>query len=115
MLRRREVTVETGMLARPPVEMPTLLPLNLFEDVLLTGVIEHRTRTFSGGYALSGRLFGIEGGTVALVVNGHVVAGTVRTPTATYQIRPTGAGMHLISQIDPWQSSLRCGTGQRLR
>ena len=40
-------------------------------------------------------------GTVTLVVNGAVVAGTVRTPEATYRIRPAGDGLHAVSQIDP--------------
>ena len=39
-------------------------------------------------------------GTVTLVVNGEVVAGTVRTPAATYRIRPAGGGLHAVSQID---------------
>lgn len=56
---------------------------------------------FSGGKSLSGRLVGVEGGTLTLVVNGHVVAGTVRTPEATYRIRPAENGLHTVSQIDP--------------
>ena len=39
-------------------------------------------------------------GTMTLVVNGEVVAGTVRTPEATYRIRPTGAGLHAVSQVE---------------
>ena len=57
--------------------------------------------TFSGGYSLSGQLAGVEMGTVTLVVNGEVVAGTVRTAEATYRIRPAGGGLHAVSQIDP--------------
>ena len=49
---------------------------------------------------MSGRLAGVEMGTVTLVVNGEVVAGTVRTPEATYRIRPTGAGLHAVSEVD---------------
>lgn len=39
-------------------------------------------------------------GTLTLVVNGDVVAGTVRTPEATYRIRPAGNGLHAVSQVD---------------
>ena len=40
---------------------------------------------------------------MTLVVNGEVVAGTVRTPEAIYRIRPVGNGLHAVSQIDPSQ------------
>ena len=39
-------------------------------------------------------------GTMTLVVNGEIVAGSVRTPEATYRIRPAGAGLHAVSQVD---------------
>ncbi len=109
-LRGREVAVDIGQLAQVPADKPTALPLNLFDDVMLTGVIVKRTPTSSGGYALTGPLFGVAGGTVALVVNRDVIAGTVRLPGATYRIRPVGAGRHAIVQVDPSQSSWRCGT-----
>ena len=77
-----------------------LLRLNLFDDTSFTGLVERTAPTHSGGYSLSGRLAGVEMGTVTLVVNGEVVAGTVRTPAATYRIRPAGGGLHAVSQID---------------
>ena len=40
-------------------------------------------------------------GTMTLVVNGDIVAGSVRTPEATYRIRPAGAGgLHTVSEVD---------------
>ena len=77
------------------------LRLNLFEDTVFAGIVERTAPTFSGGKSLSGRLVGVEGGTLTLVVNGDVVAGTVRTPEATYRIRPAEKGLHTVSQIDP--------------
>ena len=77
------------------------LRLNLFEDTVFTGIVERTAPTFSGGKSLSGRLVGVAGGTLTLVVNGNVVAGTVRTPEATYRIRPAENGLHTVSQIDP--------------
>ena len=109
-LRRREVSVDIGRLARLPSSGSTALRLNLFDDVVLTGIIERRTLTYSGGYALSGRLAGVAGGSVTLVVNGSVVAGTVRIPGATYRIRPAGAGRHAIMQVDPSQLPQGCET-----
>ena len=108
-LRRREVSVDIQTLARVADGERTALRLNLFDDLVLMGIIERRTSTYSGGYALSGRLAGVPEGTVTLVVNGSVVAGTVRLPGATFRIRPTGGG-HAIDQIDPSQLTWRCGT-----
>ena len=109
-LRQREVSVDIGSLARAPDGGRTALRLNLFDDLVLTGIIERRTPTYSGGYALSGRLAGVVGGSLTVVVNGSVVAGTVRIPGATYRIRPAGAGRHAITQIDPSQLPQGCGT-----
>ena len=114
-LRRRLVTIDLrqlvpatdsaarGALAGIEIASRGVLMLNLFEDAVFTGLVERTTPTFSGGQALSGRLAGIEMGTLTLVVNGDVVAGTVRTPEATYRIRPAGNGLHAVSQIDPSQ------------
>ena len=113
-LRRRLVTIDFNMIvsARNTLErtrasgarragMPAALTLNLFDDVVFTGIIERTASTFSGGYAVSGRLAGVALGTMTLVVNGEVVAGTVRTPLATYRIRSASGGLYAISQIDP--------------
>ena len=107
-LRRRLVSIDFGQLT-PAVDAATagvaagpsgVLSLNLFDDASFTGLVERTAPTFSGGYSLSGRLAGVEMGTVTLVVNGDVVAGTVRTPEATYRIRSVGGGLHAVSQVD---------------
>ena len=107
-LRRREVSVNFRTLARVADGERTALRLNLFDDLVLMGIIERRTSTYSGGYALSGRLAGVPEGTVTLVVNGRVVAGTVRFPGATYSIRSSGAGRHVVLQVDPSQLPQGC-------
>ena len=53
--------------------------LNLFDDVVFTGVVEHVEPT-SSGHSLWGSLEGVDLGTMTLVVNGSVVAGSWRTP-----------------------------------
>ena len=78
-----------------------VLTLNLFDDASFTGLVQSVAPTFSDGYSLSGPLAGVEMGTMTLVVNGDIVAGTVRTPEATYRIRPVGAGLHAVSHVDP--------------
>ena len=78
---------------------PQTLALNLFDDVVFTGLVEHIEPT-SSGHALWGGLEGVELGTMTLVVNGSVVVGTVRTPDAVYTIRTAGGGAYVVRQID---------------
>lgn len=108
-VRRRLVSIDFGQLAPPAdaadagaagIAPSGVLRLNLFDDASFTGLVETVAPTFSGGYSLSGPLAGVEMGTVTLVVNGAIVAGTVRTPEATYRIRPAGGGLHAVSQVD---------------
>ena len=84
-------------------QTPHKLVLNLFADVVLTGIVEHVEPT-SSGHALWGGLEGVKLGTMTLVVNGSVVVGTVRTPDAVYTIRTAGGGAYVVRQID--ESSL---------
>lgn len=109
-LRRRLVAIDFAQLTPPAgvvavggvdVAPSGVLRLNLFDDAVFTGRVERVAPTFSGGYSVSGRLAGVEMGTVTLVVNGAVVAGTVRTPDGVYRIRPAGDGLHAVSEIDP--------------
>ena len=86
----------------PATGLPTLV-LNLFDDVVFTGVVEHVEPT-SSGHSLWGSLNGVEMGTMTLVVNGSVVAGTVRTPDGVFTIRTVGQGEYVVRQID--ESSL---------
>ena len=79
----------------------TSLPLNLFENVALTGIVERTAPTSSGGYSLSGRLVGEPLGTLTLVVNGETVAGTVRTLGHIYSIRSVADGQYAISEVEP--------------
>ena len=108
-LRRRLVAIDFGQLTPPadtataaaPMGAPSgVLTLNLFDDASFTGLVQSVAPTFSGGHSLSGPLAGVEMGTMTVVVNGDVVAGSVRTPEATYRIRPAGAGLHAVSEVD---------------
>ena len=80
-------------------ESDAILTLNLFDDVVVTGVVEQTAPTFFGGYSLSGRIVGKPHGTVTIVVNGKTVAGTVRTLGGTYRIRSLGGGRYAISEV----------------
>ena len=104
-IRRREVTIDFEMLAlsRESADQSTgtsaKLTLNLFDDTVLTAIV-NRTVPTSSGYSLSGRIEGVEFGTMTLVVNGTVVAGSVRTPAGTYRIRSIGKRLYAISEVD---------------
>ena len=88
-------------------KLGTTLTLNLFDDVIVTGVVERTAPTFSGGYAVAGRLVEEPLGTMTLVVNGETVAGTVRLPGETYHIRSVGEGLYAISEVE--EPPLNCG------
>ena len=116
ILASRLVGIDFGQIAQitnPPIDpkdsvtgtppTPHTLVLNLFDDVVFTGIVEHVEPTASG-HALWGSLQGVELGTMTLVVNGKIVVGTVRTPDAVYSIRTAGDGKYVIRQID--ESSL---------
>ena len=88
----------TGQSANPAPG--TTLRLNLFDDTVVTGIIEHTTPAFSGGYALVGRIAGDPFGTMALVINGETVSGTVRLSDGTYHIQSVGDGEYVVSEVE---------------
>ena len=85
----------------------TTLTFNLFDDTVVTGIVEWTDPTFSGGYSVSGRLVGDPLGTMTLVVNGERVVGTVQSPDGTYRIRSIGAGLSTVSEVE--EPPLECG------
>ena len=95
--------VETPIGPRDPVtgepQAPQKLVLNLFDDVVFTGIVEHVEPTASG-HALWGSLEDVELGTMTLVVNGSTVVGTVRSLGAVYSIRTASDRKYVIRQID---------------
>ena len=76
------------------------LDLNLFDDVRLKAVDLSVAPTSSGGYSLSGRLEGVLFGTAVLVVNGDIVAGSIRSASGTYTFDADGGVCH-IRKVDP--------------
>ena len=78
----------------------TTLTLNLFDDTVVTSIVEWTEPTFSGGYSVSGRLVGDPLGSMTLVVNGERVVGTVQSPEGTYRIRSVGDGLFTISEVE---------------
>ena len=85
----------------------TTLTFNLFDDVVVTGIVEQTAPTFSGGYSVAGHLVEEPLDTMTLVVNGEAVAGTVRTLGEVYHIRSVGDGLYAISEVE--EPPLNCG------
>ena len=104
-IRRREVTIDLDTLAmaraaaKDPATAPAKLTLNLFDDAILTAIV-NRTAPTSSGYSLSGRIENMEHGTMTLVVNGTVVVGAVHTPSGTYRISGGATSPYEISEVD---------------
>ena len=105
LMRQRLVTLDAGMLDRARATVrrgeSATLALNLFEDAEFQALIESEAPTFSGGYSLSGRLAGQPLGSVTLVVNGDLVAGSVHTLEGTYSIDQVDEGLYAVSELDP--------------
>ena len=106
VLRERIVRLDRDVLAVARTSAgrvdarPAVVRLDLFDGVAFNAVVE-RTGPTSAGYWLSGPIEGWALGSVTLVVNGEVIAGTVRAPGATYAIRSVGDDLHAIRQLDP--------------
>ena len=102
-LRQRLVMLDTAHLrsVRGEVERngESTLTLNLFDDVVLSAAVDQTGQT-STGYWLAGRILGMGFGSVTLVANKEVIAGTVRTPESTYTIRTVKSGVLVVREID---------------
>ena len=105
-LRSRSVRIDMDGLATAQANAagggapPASLMLNLFDDALFSASVIETAPTSSGGYSLTGRLDEVEFGSLVLVVNGDIVAGTVQAPPDTYTIRSVGDGVHIIRKVD---------------
>ena len=104
-LRSRNVTIDFDMLAEAKgsaVDGPASfrLPLNLFDDASVIGIVEHSAPTFSGGYSLSGRIAGHTMSSMTLVINGDIVAGKVQVHGRTFRIDMSDDGLYAVSEVD---------------
>ena len=105
----RDTSPRTDKSSTTPTPGTTLI-FNLFDDTVVTGIVEWTEPTFSGGYSISGRLVDDPLGTLTLVVNGERIVGTVQTLEGTYRIRSVGAGRSTVSEVE--EPPLNCGVGE---
>ena len=103
-LRERLVGIDHAGLERVRVQVVSAgsgaLQLNLFEDARFEASLTDTGPT-SAGYWLTGHLLGEEPASLALVVNGAVVAGTIYAPGGTYAVRWLGDDVYVVRQLDP--------------
>ncbi len=95
--RARDASVSAAGGGTGPREA-RVLRLNLFDDLVVTGVIDHTASTLSGGYSLSGHVVGEPHSDLVLVVNGDIVVGSVATLDGRYAIESTGGGV-TVSEV----------------
>lgn len=77
-----------------------IVTLNLFDDVRFRAVLRRASRPAPGSFAWVGDLDGTPFGQVMLIERQGMLAGTVSTPGAVYQIQPGKDGQHEIRQLD---------------
>ena len=82
------------------------LLLNVEDGTPLDVVVERTTST-KWGYSLSGRVRGA-GGFVTLVVHGEAVAGSIWTPSASYELLPLGDDIHVLRDLSN-EPAIKCG------
>jgi len=113
-LRHRLARIDLRMLERVHAAVassglpPPALTLNLFDGVSYEVVVDMAEPTFSGGFAISGRIAGEPLSSATLVVNGPTVAGSVRTTAGTWRISSAGGERYVISEIDPAEIEGSC-------
>ena len=95
ILRSRLVTIDYGRLQE------ARLTLNLFPDAQFSVQrlrVEHNA---SGSVSWIGRVVGMEGTVVVLVLREEKLTGIITTPVGSYRVIHLAAGVHAVQQMDP--------------
>ena len=102
ILRSRFVEVDFAQLRGDQATPPRQLTLNLFDDAVLTAILDHLEPAGSGsGVVWVGTVQGAANSEVTLVVGDGILTGNIRADGATYQVRFAGDGVHVVLQVDP--------------
>jgi hypothetical protein len=105
IVRSRYVSLNLGWLAGPDGSAPNpkagaTLPLNLFQDLSLTAVLDSVEVNPGAGFTWLGHVQGVPLSQVTLVVSGEIVVGNIALPQGFYQVRYAGDGVHAVYEID---------------
>jgi len=98
IVRSRYVNINFSLLDNA-IQSEAIL-LNLYDDVLLTAILERKELIKPDGYAWIGHLQDVEFSQVILVVSGGQMAGNISSPLGHYQIRFSGNQTHAVYTID---------------
>ena len=105
-IRRRLVRADLGLLTPAdrvsglPMRFAPSLDLNLFDEAQFVAQLERVDDLGSGRYAWVGSLIGVPEGRATLAVSDGIMAGSVTTLTAAYEIRWLSDNVYSIEQID---------------
>jgi hypothetical protein len=107
IVRAKRVYINYDILVSNPQQLPTAvsdtagsLVLNLFDDVVLTAVLDTLDSTIPEFFSWIGHIEGIKQSNVTLVIGEGMVQGSITMPDAFYQISHVGNGVHAIYEID---------------
>lgn len=98
IIRGRYVEVDIALL--DDLAPGDTLALNLFDDVLLTAIIDQAESTQAGQMVIGGYVEAVDYSQFTLIVGGGQVAGNVLLPDAFYEVRYAGNQVHAVYQID---------------
>lgn len=99
--RSRYVDVNVVSLIEAAAAGAAPIRLNLFDDAEFDLHVERADLLPDGARLITGRLAGIEGSSVTLVLYGEVLAGAVRAGLfGTFDIRPAADGLHVVRELD---------------
>jgi len=106
VLRARIVDVDFDLLAQStgpqgsPSGAGAFVLLNLFRDTCYTAVLEHAAGEPPTKFTWMGRVKGVPGSQVTLVVENAVMAASITVPGRVFQVRYLGNGVHAVVEID---------------
>ncbi|MHC5023337.1 MAG: M12 family metallo-peptidase [Planctomycetota bacterium] len=98
VVRSEAVAVASAALAE--VDPGRALAFDLFDELSFLGTVTRRTDGSSGTVTLTGVLESVAGGDFVMVVNGDLVAASIRAVEhGTFRLRATGDG-HVLEELD---------------
>lgn len=107
VMRSRMVTLNTeqlGGIDGPPLDgsgIGNILVLNLFNETVITAVMDRLERNLSGSYSWIGHEIGNDGQIIVLTMTGDWMTGGLGTSQGYYSIDHVGNGLHEIKEIEP--------------
>ncbi len=106
IIRQRYVNINLGLLVKadgsPRLDNNLIkFQLNLFDDTVLSAVIDKTESVQAGSLSYIGYITGVEQSSIILSVYDGIMSGNISLPGGVfYQVRYVGEGVHAVYQID---------------